>query len=148
MKARHKRFLLIGIALVLLGGATALILNAFRQNLVFFHTPTEVATGQVPQGRVFRIGGMVVPGSIQRDADGQTVRFAITDTAQIVKVVYKGALPDLFKETKGAVAQGSLGDSGVFVATQVLAKHDENYMPPEAKDAIDRAHKTINTVVE
>lgn len=148
MKARHKRFLLIGIALVLLGGAAALILNAFRQNLVFFHTPTEVAAGQAPQGTEFRIGGMVLPGSIQRDPDGQTVRFAITDTAQVVKIVYKGALPDLFKETKGAVAQGALGPDGVFVATQVLAKHDENYMPPEAKDAIDRAHNTINTVVE
>ncbi len=148
MKARHKRFLLIGVALALLGAATALVLNAFRSNLVFFHTPSEVAAGEVPHGRTFRVGGMVLAGSIQRDADGQTVRFSITDTAKVVPVVYKGALPDLFKETKGAVAQGELGDDGVFVASQVLAKHDENYMPPDAKDAIDRAHRTATTVSE
>ncbi len=148
MKARHKRFLLIGVALALLGAATALVLNAFRSNLVFFHTPSEVAAGEVPHGRTFRVGGMVLAGSIQRDADGQTVRFSITDTAKVVPVVYKGALPDLFKETKGAVAQGELGDDGVFVASQVVAKHDENYMPPEAKDAIDRAHRTATTVSE
>lgn len=148
MKARHKRFLLIGVALALLGAATALVLNAFRSNLVFFHTPSEVAAGEVPHGRTFRVGGMVLAGSIQRDADGQTVRFSITDTAKVVPVVYKGALPDLFKETKGAVAQGELGDDGVFAASQVLAKHDENYMPPEAKDAIDRAHRTATTVSE
>jgi cytochrome c-type biogenesis protein CcmE len=146
MKARHKRFLLIGIALALLGGATALVLNAFRDNMVFFHTPSEVAAGAVPQGRTFRIGGMVVAGSVAREADGQTVRFSITDTAKVVPVIYKGALPDLFKEAKGAVAQGKLGGDGVFVATEVLAKHDENYMPPEAKDAIDKAHKTATTV--
>jgi len=146
MKARHKRFLLIGIALALLGGATALVLNAFRDNMVFFHTPSEVAAGAVPQGRTFRIGGMVVAGSVAREADGQTVRFSITDTAKVVPVIYKGALPDLFKEAKGAVAQGKLGGDGVFQATEVLAKHDENYMPPEAKDAIDKAHKTATTV--
>ncbi len=146
MKPRHKRFLLIGIALVLLAGATGLVLNAFRDNLVFFHTPTEVVAGKVPQGRTFRIGGMVVAGSVQREADGQTVRFAITDTAQVVPVVYKGALPDLFKEAKGAVAQGKLGADGVFTASEVLAKHDENYMPPEAKDAIDQAHATAKTL--
>ncbi|MDO6386250.1 cytochrome c maturation protein CcmE [Uliginosibacterium sp. 31-12] len=146
MKPRHKRFLLIGIALVLLAGATALVLNAFRDNLVFFHTPSEVVAGKAPQGRTFRIGGMVVAGSVQRAADGQTVRFAITDTAQVVPVVYKGALPDLFKEAKGAVAQGKLGADGVFTASEVLAKHDENYMPPEAKDAIDQAHATAKTL--
>lgn len=146
MKARHKRFLLIGIALALLAGATALVLNAFRDNMVFFHTPSEVAAGEVPQGRTFRIGGMVLAGSVAREADGQTVRFSITDTAKVVPVIYKGALPDLFKEAKGAVAQGKLGADGVFVATEVLAKHDENYMPPEAKDAIDKAHKTATTV--
>ena len=146
MKARHKRFLLIGIALALLAGATALVLNAFSDNLVFFHTPSDVVAGKAPQGRTFRIGGMVVAGSVQREADGQTVRFAITDTAQVVPVVYKGALPDLFKETKGAVAQGKLGADGVFTASEVLAKHDENYMPPEAQDAIDKAHKTAKTV--
>ncbi|KAF7600178.1 MAG: cytochrome c biogenesis protein CcmE [Candidatus Dactylopiibacterium carminicum] len=146
MKARHKRFLLIAVALGLLAAATALVLNAFRDNLVFFHTPSEVAEGKAPQGRPFRVGGMVLPGSLERDADGLTVRFIISDTAQIVPVVYRGALPDLFKETKGAVAQGSLGADGVFVATEVLAKHDENYMPPEAQDAIDRAHNTAKTL--
>ncbi len=146
MKPRHKRFLLIGIALALLAGATALVLNAFNGNLVFFHTPTEVAEGKVPQGRNFRVGGMVLAGSLAREADGQTVRFVITDTAKTVPVVYKGALPDLFKDGKGAVAQGKLGADGVFVATEVLAKHDENYMPPEAQDAIDRAHKTAQTI--
>ena len=146
MKPRHKRFLLIGIALALLAGATALVLNAFNSNLVFFHTPTEVAEGKVPQGRNFRVGGMVLAGSLAREADGQTVRFVITDTAKTVPVVYKGALPDLFKDGKGAVAQGKLGADGVFVATEVLAKHDENYMPPEAQDAIDRAHKTAQTI--
>lgn len=148
MKSRHKRFLLIGMALALLACATALVLNAFRSNLVFFHTPSEVVAGEVPHGHTFRVGGMVAAGSVQRDPDGQTVRFSITDTAQVVPVVYKGALPDLFKETKGAVAQGQLDEHGVFVATEVLAKHDENYMPPEAQDAIDRAHKTGTTLVE
>ena len=146
MKPRHKRFLLIGIALALLAGAAALVLNAFNDNLVFFHTPTEVAEGKVPQGRNVRVGGMVLAGSLAREADGQTVRFVITDTAKTVPVVYKGALPDLFKDGKGAVAQGKLGADGVFVATEVLAKHDENYMPPEAQDAIDRAHKTAQTI--
>lgn len=146
MKPRHKRFLLIGIALALLVGATALVLSAFQDNIVFFHTPTEVTEGKAPQGRNFRIGGMVLAGSIQREADGQTVRFVITDTAKTVPVVYKGALPDLFKDGKGAVAQGTLGADGVFTANEVLAKHDENYMPPEAQDAIDRAHKTAQTV--
>jgi len=146
VKSRHKRFLLIGIALALLGGATALVLNAFSDNLVFFHTPSEVAEGKVPQGRTFRVGGMVLAGSLTREADGQTVHFTITDTAKTLPVVYKGALPDLFKEAKGAVAQGKLDANGVLIASEVLAKHDENYMPPEAKDAIDRAHKTAQTL--
>lgn len=146
MKARHKRFLLIGIALALLGGATALVLKSFNENLVFFHTPSEVAEGKVPQGRNFRVGGMVEAGSIQRQADGLTVHFVITDTAKTLPVVYKGALPDLFKETKGAVAQGKLGPDGVFVASEVLAKHDENYMPPEAKAAVDKAHEAARTM--
>ena len=146
MKPRHKRFLLIGVALILLGGAAALVLNAFQDNIVFFHTPSEVAEGKVPQGRTFRVGGMVQAGSLSREADGMTVRFVIPDTAKTVPVLYKGALPDLFKEAKGAVAQGTLGADGVFTATEVLAKHDENYMPPEAKDAIDKAHKTARTV--
>jgi len=146
MKARQKRLILVVAGVALLGGAVALVLSAFQQNLVFFHTPTEVAAGEVPQGRTFRIGGMVEEGSIKRDADGVTVRFAITDTAKTVPVAYKGPLPDLFKEGKGAVAQGAIGADGTFMASEVLAKHDENYMPPEAQDAIDQAHKTATTV--
>jgi len=146
MKARQKRLMLVVAGVALLGGATALVLSAFQQNLVFFHTPSEVAAGEVPQGRTFRIGGMVEEGSIKRDTDGVTVRFAITDTAKTIPVAYKGPLPDLFKEGKGAVAQGALGPDGTFAASEVLAKHDENYMPPEAQDAIDQAHKTATTV--
>ncbi|WP_227818097.1 cytochrome c maturation protein CcmE [Nitrogeniibacter aestuarii] len=148
MKARQKRLMLVVAGVALLGGAVALVLSAFQQNLVFFHTPTEVAAGEVPQGRTFRIGGMVEEGSIKRDADGVTVRFAITDTAKTVPVAYKGPLPDLFKEGKGAVAQGAIGADGTFMASEVLAKHDENYMPPEAQDAIDQAHKTATTVAQ
>jgi len=146
MKARHKRFILIGVVLVLLAGAAGLVLNTFSDNIVFFQTPSEVVAGKVPQGRTFRLGGMVVAGSLAREADGLSSRFAITDTAKSVPVRFTGALPDLFKEGKGAVAQGKLGPDGVFVATEVLAKHDENYMPPEAKDAIDRAHATAKTL--
>lgn len=146
MKARHKRFILIGVVLVLLAGAAGLVLNTFSDNIVFFQTPSEVAAGKVPQGRTFRLGGMVVAGSLVREADGLSSRFVITDTAKNVPVRFTGALPDLFKEGKGAVAQGKLGPDGVFVATEVLAKHDENYMPPEAKDAIDRAHTTSKTL--
>ncbi|QID19438.1 cytochrome c maturation protein CcmE [Nitrogeniibacter mangrovi] len=148
MKARQKRLLLVVAGVALLGGAVALVLSAFQQNLVFFHTPTEVAEGKVPQGRTFRIGGMVETGSIKRDPDGITVRFMITDTAKSIPVAFKGPLPDLFKEGKGAVAQGKIGPNGLFMASEVLAKHDENYMPPEAKDAIDRAHKTAATVAQ
>jgi len=148
MKARQKRLMLVVAGVALLGGAVALVLSAFQENLVFFHTPTEVAAGEVPQGRTFRIGGMVEEGSIKRDADGVTVRFAITDTAKTVPVAYKGPLPDLFKEGKGAVAQGAIGADGTFMASEVLAKHDENYMPPEAQDAIDQAHKTATTVAQ
>ncbi|MBO4329539.1 MAG: cytochrome c maturation protein CcmE, partial [Rhodocyclaceae bacterium] len=115
------------------------VLAAFRDNIVFFHTPTEVAEGRAPQGRTFRIGGMVEAGSVRRDADGVTVYFAITDMAHKVPVRYQRALPDLFKEGKGAVVQGKLGEDGVFLASEVLAKHDENYMPPEAQHALDAA---------
>ena len=141
MKPRHKRFLLIAGALVLLGGAAALVLNAFQDNLVFFHTPSEVAEGKVPQGRNFRVGGMVEADSLVRSTDGMSVTFRMTDTKHTMPISYRGALPDLFREGKGAVAQGSLGPDGQFTATEILAKHDENYMPPEAIEAIDRAHK-------
>lgn len=139
MNPRKKRLLLVGCAVALLAGALALVLLAFRENIVFFHTPTEVAEGKAPVGRTFRIGGMVAAGSVQRDPDGITVRFAITDMVQQVPVVYRRALPDLFKEGKGAVAQGKLREDGVFEASEVLAKHDENYMPPEAQHALDAA---------
>ena len=124
-----------------LGLAAALVLNAFQSNLVFFFTPTQVAAKEAPQGRAFRIGGLVEKGSLTRDTDSLTVRFRVTDTAQTIPVVYTGLLPDLFKEGKGVVAQGSLAPDGSFRATEVLAKHDENYMPPEAKAAVDRAQK-------
>lgn len=139
MKPRHKRFAFIGLGLVVLGVATVLILNAFQSNLVFFFTPTQVVSGEAPQGRSFRIGGMVEDGSLVRENDGLTVRFIVTDTAKRVPVTYKGILPDLFKEGKGAVAQGKLNADGTFVASEVLAKHDENYMPPEAAEALAKA---------
>lgn len=137
MNPKRKRlFLLLGAASLLIA-AVGLVLVAFQDNLVFFHTPTEVAQKKVPQGRAFRIGGMVQDGSLVRD--GIHVRFAITDTAHAVTVRYNRALPDLFREGKGAVVQGSLNAEGVFEATEVLAKHDENYMPPEAQHALDAA---------
>ena len=147
IKARHKRFVLIGIGLALVGLAAMLILNAFQSNMVFFYTPTQVEKGEVPKGTSFRIGGLVVPGSLKRGDDGLTVRFAITDTSKTVPVIYKGVLPDLFKEGKGVVAQGKVGDNGVFTASEVLAKHDENYMPPEAAEALKRAKEQSNSLV-
>jgi cytochrome c-type biogenesis protein CcmE len=139
IKARHKRFLLIAIGLVLLGLAAMLILNALKSNMVFFYSPSQVIQGEAPKNTSFRIGGLVVPASLQRGDDGLTVNFAITDTAKIVKVTYQGVLPDLFKEGKGVVAQGRLQGNGVFTASEVLAKHDENYMPPEAAAALKAA---------
>jgi len=138
----------IGLGVVALGAATALVLAAFNKNLVFFFTPSQIAAHEAPVGRTFRIGGMVVPGSVKRE--GVAVRFVVTDTAKTIPVVYRGPLPDLFREGKGVVAQGQLGADGVFTAREVLAKHDENYMPPEAKHAIDRAavertQKTLQT---
>lgn len=141
MKARHKRFALIVGGVAVLGVAAWLVLSAFQQNLVFFYSPTDVFDGKAPQGRSFRIGGMVEVGSIKRQADGLTVGFVVTDTAKSISVRYKGILPDLFKEGKGVVAQGKLGADGLFVAEEVLAKHDENYMPPEAQAAVDKAHQ-------
>jgi len=139
MTPRQKRFALIGLGLVAIALATTLILNAFRSNLVFFFTPTQVANGEVPKGRSFRIGGMVEKGSLIRENDGLTVHFVVTDTVKSVPVTFKGILPDLFKEGKGAVAQGHLETNGTFRAAEVLAKHDENYMPPEAAAALERA---------
>jgi cytochrome c-type biogenesis protein CcmE len=139
MTPRQKRFSLIGLGVVGLAIAAALVLNAFQSNLVFFFTPTQVANGEVPQGRSFRIGGLVESGTLTRENDGLTVHFVVTDTAKRVPVIFKGILPDLFKEGRGAVAQGRLGPDGTFLASEVLAKHDENYMPPEAAEALARA---------
>ena len=143
MKSRHKRLALVGIGLAILGVASALILNAFQSNLVFFYTPSQVAAKEAPQARSFRVGGLVEQGSVQRQPDGVTVRFVVTDTANSIAVLYTGILPDLFKEGKGVVAQGQIGADGVFRAKEVLAKHDENYMPPEAADAVQRARKAM-----
>ncbi len=142
MKRRHKRIGFIIAGLAALGIAAALVLTAFQSNLVFFFSPSQVAANEAPVNRTFRIGGLVENGTIKRLNDGLTVQFTVTDTAKSIPVVYKGILPDLFKEGKGCVAQGRLGADGVFYADEVLAKHDENYMPPEAGDAIDKAKHT------
>ena len=143
MKPRTKRFALIVGGVVVLAAAAAFVLNAFQSNLVFFFTPTQVSNGEAPKGRTFRAGGMVKEGSLVRDnaaaGGGNTVRFVITDTVHEMPVTYVGLLPDLFKEGKGVVSQGKLGEDGMFVASEVLAKHDENYMPPEAQHAMDQA---------
>ena len=141
MKARHRRLAWIAAGVAVLGLAVALVLNAFQSNLVFAFTPSQVAAKEAPQGRAFRIGGMVETGSLARIPNSLDVKFVVTDTAQRVPVVYNGLLPDLFKEGKGVVAQGTIGPDGVFRATEVLAKHDENYMPPEAAQAIANAQK-------
>jgi cytochrome c-type biogenesis protein CcmE len=138
MTPRIRRLVLIVAGLASVGVASALALNALNSNVAFFFTPTQVNAGEAPQGRAFRVGGLVKQGSVQRDQ--MTVRFVITDTARDMSVRYTGILPDLFKEGKGAVAQGHLNAQGEFVASEVLAKHDENYMPPEAQHAIDVAH--------
>jgi cytochrome c-type biogenesis protein CcmE len=141
MKPRHKRLALIATGLAALGAAAALILSAFQSNLVFFFSPSQVQAHEAPQGRSFRVGGLVQQGSLQRQADGVSVRFVVTDTVHEIPVIYTGILPDLFKEGKGVVAQGELQSDGVFHAREVLAKHDENYMPPEAADAVERAKR-------
>ncbi|WP_306573450.1 cytochrome c maturation protein CcmE [Parasutterella excrementihominis] len=144
---QKKRLGLIAGGLIICGAAAALVFNAFEENLVFFFSPSQVAAHEAPEGRAFRIGGFVQEGSVQRQKDGVTVRFEVTDTAHTVPVTYKGSLPDLFKEGKGVVAQGKL-QNGVFVADQVLSKHDENYMPPEAEKAVQDAHKKARAMKE
>ena len=139
MKKRHQRLAFAAGGLLAIGAVVALVLNAFQSNLVFFYTPSQVASNEAPQARTFRIGGMVQAGSVKRE--GTTVNFIVTDTARTVPVSYVGILPDLFKEGKGVVAQGQL-KGGVFVAKEVLAKHDENYMPPEAAEALKQAAKS------
>ena len=147
MKPRHKRFAIIVVSLAALGAAAALVLNAFQSNLVFFFSPSQVMANEAPRGKMFRIGGLVEAGSLKRDSDGLTVHFRVTDTAQTINVVYTGILPDLFKEGKGVVAQGTLGPDGAFKASEVLAKHDENYMPPDAAHALQQAQKAQKTVI-
>ena len=147
MKARHKKLIMIAVVVAALGVVAALVLNAFRSNLVFFFSPTQVSKGEAPRDRAFRVGGLVEKGSLSREQDGVTAHFRVTDTAQTLAVTYKGVLPDLFKEGKGVVAEGRLNDSGVFIAEQVLAKHDENYMPPEAASALEQAQKAQKTLV-
>ena len=142
MRARHRRFAWIGAGAIAPSVAVAIVLNAFQSTLVFFFTPSQVVAKEAPQSRPFRVGGLVEQGSLKRDPGSLTVHFRVTDTAQTIPVTYTGLLPDLFKEGKGVVAQGTLGPDGSFHATEVLAKHDENYMPPAAKDAIEQAHRT------
>jgi len=150
MTARRKRLAIILGIVASVGVAAALVLNAFQSNLVFFYSPSQVAAKEAPAGRTFRLGGLVKNGSVQRD--GVTVRFEVTDTAKTIPVRFEGILPDLFKEGKGVVAQGQVGADGVFVAREVLAKHDENYMPPEAAEALKRAgavnQKIATTIVK
>jgi cytochrome c-type biogenesis protein CcmE len=139
MKPRQKRFVYIAVAIAAVGVAVGLVLYALRGNVNLYFTPTQVFNNEVPSGRSFRIGGLVEEGSVKREKDGLTVNFVITDTHKSIPVVYKGILPDLFKEGKGVVAQGKVGANGVMFADEVLAKHDENYMPPEAADALKKA---------
>ncbi|MEI7531780.1 MAG: cytochrome c maturation protein CcmE [Betaproteobacteria bacterium] len=146
MKPRTKRAIFIILGLTVLCLATTFILKAFNENLVFFYTPTQVANNEAPHLRSFRIGGMVEKGSLKRDAGGLNVEFIVTDTAKNIPVKFSGILPDLFSEGKGVVAQGKLDGKGVFVASQVLAKHDENYMPPEAGAAIKKAQETNSKI--
>ena len=146
MKPRHKRMAAIAVSVAALGIVAALVLAAFEKNLVFFFTPSQVVANEAPQGRTFRIGGMVQEGSVKRE--GVEVRFVVTDTAKHIPVVYSGALPDLFREGKGVVAQGTLGADGVFQAREVLAKHDENYMPPDAAHAVNEAQKRAQQTLQ
>jgi len=141
MKPRHKKMAIIAFSVVALTGAAILVLNVFQSNLVFFFSPSQVVAKEAPVGKSFRIGGLVEEGSVKRQGNSTTVNFAITDTAETIKVVYTGILPDLFKEGKGVVAQGKIANDGVFYADEVLAKHDENYMPPEAAVALEQAAK-------
>ena len=149
MKPRHQRMIAIAAGVALVAIAAALVLNAFQGNVVFFFSPSQIAAKEAPLDRSFRVGGMVEKGSLKRLPDGLTVQFVVTDTAKSIPVVYTGILPDLFKEGKGVVTQGKLGPDGVFMASEVLAKHDENYMPPEAAHALSKAEaeKAARSVV-
>ena len=141
MTPRKQRMILVALVLAGVGVAVALGLKAFRENLVFFFSPSQVAAAEAPQERTFRLGGLVEKGSLQRENVGLTVHFVVTDTLKNVNVVYKGLLPDLFREGQGVVAQGKLDANGVFVASEVLAKHDENYMPPQVADTLKKVRE-------
>ncbi len=141
MKPRHKKLAIIASSVTALGVASVLVLNAFQSNLVFFFSPSQVAAKEAPIGKSFRIGGLVEEGSVKREGNSTTVNFAVTDTIKTIPVVYTGILPDLFREGKGVVAQGKISSNGIFEAEEVLAKHDENYMPPEAAEALEQAAK-------
>ncbi|WP_455209157.1 cytochrome c maturation protein CcmE [Kaarinaea lacus] len=147
MKARHKRFAFIVAGLAGLAVAIGLIANAFNQNLVFFFSPSDIQSNQAPINRDFRLGGLVQEGSLKREDDGLTVHFIVTDNAYTIPVTFTGILPDLFREGQGVVAQGKLNESGVFMAKEVLAKHDESYMPPEVQDALDKAKQSASASV-
>ena len=142
MKARHKRFILVGLGILGVAIAAGLAIKALQSNIAYFFSPTQVLAGEAPQGHVFRLGGLVEKGTLHRQPDGLAVEFVVTDTAKSVTVRYTGILPDLFKEGQGVVTKGRLGDDGVFVAEEVLAKHDESYMPPEVGDALEKAAKS------
>ena len=142
MKPRQKRLAIAAGVVCAVGVAAALVLNAFQSNLVFFYSPSQVAAHEAPSARTFRLGGLVEKGTLKRD--GTKASFVVTDTAKSITVKYEGILPDLFKEGKGVVAQGKLAADGTFKASEVLAKHDENYMPPEAAHALDQAGKHID----
>jgi cytochrome c-type biogenesis protein CcmE len=147
MKPRHKRLAAIAAGLAGLGIAAGLVLNAFQSNIVFFFTPSQIASGEAPKDRAFRVGGLVQVGSVKRSKETLEVQFVVTDTARSIPVTYTGTLPDLFREGKGVVAQGRLGPEGIFRASEVLAKHDENYMPVEAAKALEDAHKAGKSLV-
>jgi cytochrome c-type biogenesis protein CcmE len=136
---KHRRLVIVLVGLLLVGGAAALVLTALRENIVFFHAPSDIAAEPPPVGRAIRLGGLVEEGSVERDADGLTVRFRVTDLEHAIPVVYSGILPDLFREGQGVVTEGALGEDGLFRASEVLAKHDENYMPPEVADALKKS---------
>jgi cytochrome c-type biogenesis protein CcmE len=147
VKPRHKRIAIVIGGLAVLGVAAVLVLQAFQSNLVFFFSPTQILANEAPHGKAIRVGGLVESGSLTRRGDGLTVTFRVTDTAKTIPVQYSGILPDLFREGKGVVAQGKLEPDGIFHATEVLAKHDENYMPPDAAHAVEQAQKAQKSVV-
>jgi len=149
MKTRHKRLIIILAGVAVLSVALTLIFKAFNSNMVFFFSPSDVQAKQAPVDKAFRLGGLVENGSLQREDDGLTVHFKVTDNANTILVTYTGILPDLFKEGQGVVTQGKLNNDGTFIASEVLAKHDETYMPPEVAEALDKAKKqTASSVVE